>query len=113
MGKRHAANAKIVRGPTDFGKPHGCGVLPAMPYRLLVERGALVTIGPERVARQRGLRVGADTVTRGGAEFERFQAVAGEIDVVDGLRALIAAIEHARTKRVAAVMRAERDIFRP
>ena len=26
LGKLHAANGKIVGGPTDFGKPHGGGI---------------------------------------------------------------------------------------
>ena len=40
FGKLHAANAKIVGRPTDFGKPAGCGVLPAMRYTYPSFRGA-------------------------------------------------------------------------
>src|SRR6478672_1101353 len=48
----------------------------------------------------------------GGAEFEDFQSPPEQIDVIDGLRALIAAIENARGKYVAAVLPADSDIFR-
>src|SRR5450755_492095 len=70
FGKLHAAKAKIVGRPTDFGKRPCRGVLPAMRYRSRVARGALVAVGPERVARQRNRRVGPDCVARRGAEFE-------------------------------------------
>ena len=46
------------------------------------------------------------------AEFERLQSIAEQIDVIDGLSALIAAIEDTCAKRVAAGMVADRDIFR-
>src|SRR5450830_2022568 len=77
-----------------------------------VECGSLVAVGPERVTRQRYLRVGPDLVARRGAEFEHLQSVAEQIDVVDGLRALIAAIEGARAIGVAAIVLSDRDIFR-
>ena len=42
----------------------------------------------------------ADIVARRGAEFERLHAVAEQLDVVDGLRALLAAVEHAGAETV-------------
>src|SRR6266581_2428874 len=48
-----------------------------------------------------------------GSEFKDFQSAPEQIDIVDGLRALIAAIEHARGKYVAAVLPANTDVFRP
>src|SRR5260370_16923523 len=48
-----------------------------------------------------------------GAEFEDFQSPSEQIDVIDGLGALIAAIEHARWKYVGAILPANTDIFRP
>ena len=50
---------------------------------------------------------------RGSAEFERLQPAAEQVDVVDGLGALIAAIDHARGKRVDAIAPAKPDSFRP
>src|SRR6185437_914732 len=47
------------------------------------------------------------------AEFEHFKSMAGEIDIVDGLRALVAAVEHAGAKSVGGILRAKRDILRP
>ena len=48
-----------------------------------------------------------------GSELEDFQSAPEQIDLVDGLGALIAAIEHARGKYVAAVLPANTDVFRP
>src|SRR5450830_830056 len=79
---------------------------------LRIERGSLIAVGPERVTRQRDRRVGPDLVARRGAEFEHLQSVAEQIDVVDVLRALIAAIEDARAIGVAAVVLSDRDILR-
>jgi len=75
-------------------------------------RGALVTIGPERITRQRYRHVGPDFVPSCGAEFEYFQFLAVQIDVVDRLRTLIAAVEHLRMKRIATLVGADHDIFR-
>src|SRR5438132_7964375 len=72
-----------------------------------------IAIGPERLARQRDRRGAADRVARRRAELERFQPPAEDIDVVDGLRALVAAIEHTRLVRVGAVALAERDVLGP
>src|SRR5258708_12367673 len=49
----------------------------------------------------------------GGAELEDLQSPAEQIDVVDGLRALIAAIEDARGKYIGAILLADPDVFRP
>src|ERR1700676_708469 len=52
-------------------------------------------------------------MTGSGTEFEDFQAAPEQIDVVDGLRALITAIDNARGKYVGAVLPADRDVLRP
>src|SRR5689334_4503906 len=103
---------KIVGGPTDFGKPCNlplrAALRPPSGTRLSgclrFPQGALISVGPERFARERDGRIGPDIVTRRGAQFEDLQAVAGEIDVVDRLRALVAAIEDMRVERVAAAV---------
>ena len=48
---------------------------------------------------------------RRGAEFEHLQPVAEQIDIVDGLRALVAAINDTRGERIDVVLSADRDIF--
>src|SRR5947209_6724117 len=80
---------------------------------LIVRRRPAVAIGPTGVPRQANRRFSADLMPRRGAEFEDLQPVAEQIDVVDGLRALIAAVDDARSERIGAVLFANRDIFRP
>src|SRR5260370_39422540 len=63
-----------------------------------------------RVAKNRGLD--PDLMAGGGSEFEDLQSPAEQIDVVDRLRALIAAIKHTRGKYVGAVLPANTAIFR-
>jgi hypothetical protein len=48
-----------------------------------------------------------------GAEFEDFQPMTEQIDIVDRLGALIAAIEDAGVEGIAAALFAERNVFRP
>src|SRR6185437_2822582 len=71
------------------------------------------TIGPACFLWQADRRLGADGVPRGGAELERLEPVAEQIDVIDGLRALVAAIGDACGEGIAAIAFAKRDVFRP
>src|SRR6202022_1345961 len=48
-----------------------------------------------------------------GAELECLQSPAEQIDVVNGLGALIAAVEDARGKYVGTILLANTDVFRP
>ncbi len=50
---------------------------------------------------------------RGGAEFDHFQPAAEQFDAVGGLRALVAAVEHAGGKSIGAVVLADGDVLRP
>jgi hypothetical protein len=52
-------------------------------------------------------------VTRGGAELEHFELLAEQLKVMDGLGALMAAVEHAGTEAVSAVMLADGDVLLP
>src|SRR6266480_7334274 len=79
---------------------------------LFVRRWPRITIGPATLAWQRNRRLDPDLMAGRGAEFKDLQSPAEQINVVDGLRALIAAIEHARGKYVAAVLPANTDVFR-
>src|ERR1700722_1530495 len=79
---------------------------------LFVSRWPHVTVRPAAFPCQRDRGLGADLVAGGGAEFERLQPTAEQIDVVDGLGALVAAIDDAGGKQVGAHTGADRDIFR-
>src|ERR1700759_4568289 len=79
---------------------------------LIVGRGPALAIGPAGFLRQRDRRLDADGVTGRGAELERFQPVAEQIDVVNGLRTLVAAVDHIGHERVAAVIAADRNVLR-
>jgi hypothetical protein len=48
-----------------------------------------------------------------GTELEDFQPVTEQIDIVDRLGALIAAIEDVGVEGIAAALFAERNVFRP
>src|SRR6185503_2830942 len=80
--------------------------------RSAVDGALLLAIGPQAIARQRDRRRAADVVARGGAELEHFQAAAKQLDVVNRLRALVAAVDYARLQ-AGAVGSADGDVFRP
>src|SRR5437660_3418379 len=108
LGKRHVARPRCARASepaTDRRRRIG--------NALIVRRRPAVAIGPTGVPRQRNRRFDANLMPRRGAKFEHLQPVAEQVDVVDGLRALVAAIDDARDERVDAVLSADRDIFRP
>src|ERR1700680_1799984 len=81
--------------------------------RLVVRRWSRVTIRPATFAWQRNRCFGPNLMTGSGTEFEDFQSAPEQIDVVDGLRALITAIEAPPGKYVAAVRPANPDVLRP
>src|SRR5438128_2104202 len=83
------------------------------PRPLLVGRRPGVAIGPAAFTRQRNACLGPDLMARGGAELEHLQLAAEQVDLVSRLRALIAAVDHARGKDVIAALPADRDILRP
>ena len=67
---------------------------------------------PSNSPRQRHRGFDADLMPRCGAELERLQPAAEQVDVIDGLRALVAAVEHAGGERYWRRCAADRDVFR-
>src|ERR1700761_6970940 len=95
------------------------GILPRpvfshRPRRLsVVGRRTAIAIGPARLPRQRHRRLDPDLMPRGGTEFKRLQPPAEQIDLVNRLRALITALEHACRENVGSLLLADADVFRP
>src|SRR5690348_13054032 len=83
------------------------------PRALIVSRRPAVVIRPTRLLRQADRRIDTDRMPRRGAELERLELVAEQIDVIDRLRALITAVDDVCGEGIAAVGLAERDVFRP
>src|SRR6266478_9532131 len=100
----------IWRLPLSNEKTESKGQFPNQ--RLFVRRWPRITIRPASLAWQRNRRLDPDLMAGRGAKLKDLQSPAEQIDVVDGLGALIAAIEHPRGKYVGAVLPANPDVFR-
>src|SRR6185312_5471151 len=83
------------------------------PRPSVMRRRPAIAVGPAGLSRQRNHGLSPDLVPRRGAEFERLQPAAKQIQRIDGLRALITAIEHLRRKHIGAILPANADILRP
>src|SRR5262245_49489507 len=79
----------------------------------LVLDGPCIAVGPQRLPPERYRRRRARRMTRRGAELQRFEALAEQLDAVHSLRPVVAALDHAGLERVRAVGLAERDVFGP
>src|SRR3954451_13189901 len=69
-------------------------------------------VSPAAFARQRNRCLDADLMPGGGAEFDRFQPLAEQLDAIGGLRALVATVEHTGGKYIGTVSLADRDVLR-
>ena len=81
--------------------------------RLIVRRWSRVTIRPAAFARKGNRGLDPDLMPGRSAKLQRLQPPAEQIDVVNGLRALIAAVDHATGKNIGAILPADPDVFRP
>src|SRR5215213_327783 len=78
---------------------------------LLVGGRSGVAIGPATFARKSNRGLNPDAMPGGGAELQHLKAPPKQVDVVDGLRALISAIDNPRRKQIAPILLADDHVL--